>query len=60
MSHEMKQVIERSSEGCCGGPAPTGTDACCVADAEAKASGDDGCGCGTEASESSKIPSSCC
>ena len=33
------------SAGCCGGPAPQGTDACCVKDAEAKASGSAGCGC---------------
>jgi catechol 2,3-dioxygenase-like lactoylglutathione lyase family enzyme len=32
---------------CCGGPAPAGTDACCVKDADAKASGESGCGCGS-------------
>ena len=32
---------------CCGGPAVAGVDACCVQDAEAKAAGEDGCGCGT-------------
>jgi len=31
--------------GCCGGPAPADTDACCVLDAKAKAAGRDGCGC---------------
>jgi hypothetical protein len=31
--------------GCCGGPAAPGADACCVADAEAKAAGEAGCGC---------------
>ena len=36
------------SIGCCGGPAPAGTDACCVKDAEAKAAGEAGCGCGTQ------------
>ena len=30
---------------CCGGPAAAGFDACCVADAVAKAAGDAGCGC---------------
>lgn len=35
-----------ASAGCCGGPAPTGVDACCVRDAQAKARGDEGCGCG--------------
>jgi thioredoxin reductase len=39
-------VIEKAS-GCCGGPAPAAVDACCVADAVAKASGESGCGCGT-------------
>lgn len=32
---------------CCGGPAPTGTDACCVKDAEVKSTGGAGCGCGS-------------
>ncbi|HEX7928355.1 MAG TPA: hypothetical protein VF678_12240, partial [bacterium] len=32
--------------GCCGGPAPAATDACCVKDAAAKAEGKSGCGCG--------------
>lgn len=30
---------------CCGGPAPVGTNSCCAADANAKASGQAGCGC---------------
>ena len=34
---------------CCGGPAPKGTDACCVDDANAKAAGASGCGCSTAA-----------
>jgi len=39
-----------AESGCCGGPAPAGADACCVQDADAKAAGQDGCGCGaTEA-----------
>jgi hypothetical protein len=33
---------------CCGGPAPADVDACCVQDAEAKAVGQDGCGCGAD------------
>jgi hypothetical protein len=32
--------------GCCGGLAPAASGACCVKDAEAKAAGEDGCGCG--------------
>lgn len=35
--------------GCCGGPAPSGVDACCVADAAAKDEGKSGCGCGVAA-----------
>ena len=35
---------------CCGGPAPKGTDACCVDDANAKAAGASGCGCGPDKS----------
>ena len=34
-----------ASAGCCGGPAPAHTDACCHDDALAKAAGDAGCGC---------------
>ena len=33
---------------CCGGPAPAEVDACCAQDAEAKAIGQDGCGCGSD------------
>ena len=41
------EAVQRPSAaaGCCGGPAPAGADACCVADAEAKAAGTAGCGC---------------
>jgi hypothetical protein len=35
------------SSGCCGGPAPGDVDACCVADATAKATTGKGCGCGS-------------
>lgn len=34
------------ASGCCGGPAPNPAEACCADDALAKASGQDGCGCG--------------
>ena len=36
--------------GCCGGPVPAEVNACCVADATAKAEGQSGCGCGTSPS----------
>jgi thioredoxin reductase len=34
------------ADSCCGGPAPAESGACCVQDAEAKAAGKGGCGCG--------------
>jgi hypothetical protein len=34
---------------CCGGPAPVGTEACCVLDAQARAEGKEGCGCNERA-----------
>ncbi|QPC86751.1 FAD-dependent oxidoreductase [Mesorhizobium sp. NBSH29] len=37
------------SGGCCGGPAPAEIEACCVADADAKAVGKSGCGCSVAA-----------
>jgi thioredoxin reductase len=37
------------SAGCCGGPAPVASDACCVADVRAKEAGKAGCGCGLAA-----------
>jgi len=41
--HPLTRVEATS---CCGGPAPAESDACCVQDAEAKAAGQAGCGCG--------------
>lgn len=38
-----------ASGGCCGGPAPEKSGACCKADATAKAAGEDSCGCGAKA-----------
>jgi len=35
---------------CCGGPAPVTVNACCAEDADAKAIGQEGCGCGPESS----------
>ncbi|AZV20905.1 NAD(P)-binding domain-containing protein [Mesorhizobium sp. M7A.F.Ce.TU.012.03.2.1] len=40
-------VTASESAGCCGGPAPAAVDACCVRDADAKATGASGCGCAT-------------
>jgi thioredoxin reductase len=41
-------VAAGPATACCGGPAPSGVEACCAQDAEAKADGHDGCGCGSE------------
>jgi len=35
------------ANGCCGGPAVSAVDACCVADANARQEGKTGCGCGS-------------
>jgi RNA polymerase sigma-70 factor, ECF subfamily len=43
-----------TTSGCCGGPAPTGSAACCVEDATAKAAGETGCGCGPKAASVAK------
>jgi thioredoxin reductase len=36
---------QNAAEGCCGGPAPADSDACCTDDAVAKVAGEPGCGC---------------
>jgi hypothetical protein len=41
--------VDAEATGCCGGPARSTADACCVADALAKDAGREGCGCGTAA-----------
>jgi thioredoxin reductase len=41
-----RPVVADGASGCCGGPAPAGVDACCAADAAAKADNRAGCGCG--------------
>lgn len=41
----LASTSSTSSQGCCGGPARVEADACCVADATAKAIGKSGCGC---------------
>lgn len=53
------QVPKAEPSACCGGPAPAGVSACCVKDAEAKASGQSGCGCGSSP-KASPAPSACC
>jgi hypothetical protein len=53
-------MSEREAAGCCGGPAPAGTSGCCARDAEVKASGGSGCGCGTVAAAPKPAASGCC
>ncbi|GJE03340.1 FAD-dependent oxidoreductase [Methylobacterium isbiliense] len=50
---------ESGSGGCCGGPAPSGVDACCADDATAKATTVTGCGCSPTLAPEAKT-SSCC
>ena len=49
------EPVNAVSVECCGGPAPPGVDACCVADAQSKASTGRGCGCGGSATRSEKV-----
>lgn len=61
---EVNAVAEQAeASACCGGPAPKEAgDACCVKDADAKAAGESGCGCGTPkpAANSAPAAASCC
>ena len=49
-----------SATGCCGGPAPAGTSACCAKDAAVKSTGGTGCGCSARARRDAPSKSSCC
>ena len=49
-THLSEEEAAPANAGCCGGPAPSGVDACCVKDADAKAAGEAGCGCGPKGS----------
>lgn len=49
-----------ADHGCCGGPAPAGVDACCSRDAQAKAEGRSGCGCGSAPLEAAPRAVVCC
>jgi hypothetical protein len=49
-----------AESGCCGGPAPAESDACCVADAEAKERRDAGCGCATTAQPEEHAQAAAC
>jgi arsenite methyltransferase len=57
----VRDHYSNTAKGCCGGPAPDDTEACCVADAEAKAVGESGCGCGpTASSDETGLQGACC
>jgi hypothetical protein len=45
--------------GCCGGPTPQDTSACCVQDAEAKSAGAARCGCGSALAVPAKTAPCC-
>ncbi len=46
-----------AASGCCGGPAPAGSNACCALDAEVKSSGGSGCGCSEGKTGDLSVPS---
>jgi len=50
--------VASTGEACCGGPAPSEVDACCRSDADAKAAGEEGCGCSHAPSKS--VPARAC
>ncbi|MCA0270938.1 MAG: NAD(P)/FAD-dependent oxidoreductase [Proteobacteria bacterium] len=51
--------VAKAASGCCGGPAQTRADACCVKYEVAKNSGETGCGCGTASVEPAKAAACC-
>lgn len=58
---EANAVVEQAASGCCGGPAPKEAgEACCVKDAEAKAAGESGCGCGEPKAATPAVAASRC
>lgn len=52
---DLSAIEEPTELGCCGGPAPAASGACCALDAEAKAAGKSGCGCGSQGSGVSEL-----
>jgi thioredoxin reductase len=59
-SSQSAEFEVASSGGCCGGPAPEETSACCKADAVAKAVGEGGCGCRSKAPPQKVDKVACC
>ena len=59
--NDMSEGNAVQAAACCGGPAPKEADACCVKDADAKAAGETGCGCGApKTAPAVAAASSCC
>jgi RNA polymerase sigma-70 factor (ECF subfamily) len=54
---ESTNTERAATTGCCGGPAPQSSGACCALDAEVKATGGSGCGC---ASKTTTTKKGCC
>ena len=48
-----------AENGCCGGAAPEGADACCALDAEVKSTGGSGCGCAPKTASTEKKKGCC-
>ena len=59
-SHLSRPAPLETAASCCGGPAPVNVDACCAHDAEAKAVGQDGCGCGSRDAAGAVSAAPCC
>lgn len=51
---------KQARSGCCGGAAPRGADACCALDADIKATGGSGCGCGPRTANGAGQGGGCC
>ena len=51
----LGSVASEPGSSCCGGPAPAAVDACCAQDAEAKAFGQEGCGCDSTDGDSGRV-----
>jgi hypothetical protein len=51
---------EPATSGCCGGPAPEQSAACCLADARAKDHGQHGCGCPSRQAFGPAAQAACC
>jgi hypothetical protein len=53
---QLDRADAAPASGCCGGPARKEVEACCAADAEAKATTGERCGCGASAKAPRRVP----